>query len=297
MTRALLLLAAACDAATPDPGLGRALFVDGAQFRPGRFPAATGGPATLSLDNAHDRIVAGANREPLHGVLGPSATAAIIGIDGRSGTWIVPAGPPDIETPGDASLRAIFGLNEAFPPEPFTLLVAAVDAAGKIGEPQGLPLLALPYEPPAGALVIGLVWQNRADLDLHVIDPLGNEIWRRDPSSYHPVPGEPPDPNAWKSSGILDRDANADCVLGGVMEEDVIWTTRDMVAPIVPPGTYTVRVDTHSLCGEASAPWLVFATHLGDTIQPSARGIATPDDEDLPHDKGAGTTAATFTIQ
>src|SRR5262249_34178483 len=154
------------------------------------------------------RIVAGENREPLHGVLDPSATAAIIGIDGRSGTWIVPSGPPDIETPSDASLHAIFGLNEAFPPEPFTLLVAAVDAAGKIGDPRGLALLALPYEPPAGELVVGLVWQNRADLDIHVIDPLGNEIWRRDPSSFHPVPGEPTDPNAPLQAGILDHDAN-----------------------------------------------------------------------------------------
>src|SRR5437870_4891956 len=109
----LLVLLVACDAATPDPGLGRALFVDGAQFRPGRFPTATGGPPTLSIDNPHVRVVAGGNREPLHGVLDPSATSAIVGIDGRGGTWIVPAGPPDIETPGDASLHALFGLSEA----------------------------------------------------------------------------------------------------------------------------------------------------------------------------------------
>src|SRR2546427_8640359 len=101
MRAALLFLAGCWTTASPDPGLGDAIFVDGAQFRPGGFPAASGGPAVLSLQTAHQMIVIDQNREPLHGVLDPAAQAAIVGVPGARGAWIVHAGPPDIDTPSD----------------------------------------------------------------------------------------------------------------------------------------------------------------------------------------------------
>jgi hypothetical protein len=256
----------------------------------------------LEANTAHATIVIGDNREPLHGVLDPAAHAAIVGLDGARGAWIVPAGPPDFDTPGDASLHATFGLTDALPPGAFTLEVAAVDAAGRVGDPQGIDLVAAAAPPPAGDLVVSLAWSSTADLDLHVIDPAGGEAWIGHPNTWQvPPPGTPGvDPCAWTTGGILDGDANANCARSGLAREDVIWTTRmcsgTSYAPVIASGTYTVRVEATSMCSDASAPWSVTVYHVGDAPR-SAAGIATPDDVTYGvHGPGGGVTALQFTL-
>ena len=44
---------------------------------------------------------------------------------------------------------------------------------------------------------MSLAWDSEADLDLHVVDPAGVEIWARNINSYQsPSVGTPPDPSA-----------------------------------------------------------------------------------------------------
>ena len=303
MRAAWLFPALACGCgvtASSDPGIGKALFVDGGQFRPGAFPAASGGPAVLSLASAHATVVIGENREALNGVLEPAARAAIVGIDGTRGTWIVPAGPPDVDTPTDASLHARYAITDALGPGAFTLEVAAVDERGRIGEASAVHLIAADAPPPAGDLVVSLEWTGAADLDLHVVDPTGAEAWQGHPNTWQvPPPGTPGvDPCAWAAGGILDVDANLQCARSALPREDVIWTTRTCnsmpVAPAIPSGTYTVRVEARAMCGDASEPWAVTVYRAGTAIA-AARGIATPDDVNYePHGTGSGITALTF---
>jgi hypothetical protein len=302
MRAALLLLGlAACDAATSDPGLGAPLYVGSAQFRPGAFPAATGGPATVDLKPLFSTMIIGEYRQKLTGHLAPDATAAIIGLQGAPGAWIVPAGAPDVDAPTDATLSATLGINEATP-GPVSLVVAAVDTQGKIGEPMTADVVALDAPAPDGVLVVSLQWVGRADLDLHVVDPLGGEAWSGNPDTYQkPPPGTPVDPTAYLTGGLLDHDGNAGCTLDGEPSEDVVWAQRKStsgttVDPIVPPGEYTVRVDARSLCGDASAAWAVTVYSQGAVLG-AARGIATPDDVTYePHGAGAGITALHFTL-
>lgn len=302
--RALLLLVAACaDVASGSPGLGDLLYVDGAQYRPGPFPGATGGPSVAQAVTSHSTIVIGTNRETVHGVLDPDARAAIVGIAGARGAWIVPAGPPDVSTPGQPSLQATFGLGAALGPGPFELDIAAVDADSRIGDAFAVDLVAADNPPPAGDLVIGLEWTGTADLDLHVIDPTGAEVWVEHPNTYQqPPPGTPGvDPCGWATGGILDHDANADCVRDGSPSEHVIWTDRTCgtttYSPVIAAGTYTVRVDARSLCSDASAAWAVSVYREGE-LQGAARGIATPYDVDYSqHGAGAGITALQLSLQ
>ncbi|HTR55960.1 MAG TPA: hypothetical protein VMJ10_35030 [Kofleriaceae bacterium] len=299
---AVTLLSSACwTTASSDTGYGNAIYVDQAQFRPGEFPDATGGPPILQLYTEHATVLLGENREALTGVLDPAAHAAIVGIVGASGTWIVPAGPPDLSTPTDASLHATFGLADSLGVGPFTLEAAAVDASGHIGDPQTVALVAADQPMPTGALVVSLDWLGAADLDLHVIDPTGAEVWQGDPDSIQFPPGTIGiDPCAWAAGGILDHDANADCARAANPSEDVIWTARTcgstMYQPTIPTGTYTVRVDIRSLCGDASEPWAVTVTSQGAVIG-AAAGISTPYDVNYePHGRGAGTTALQFSL-
>ena len=297
---AYLVLAGCADLASSDPGIGSPLYVANAQFRPGEFPAATGGPTTQAVQPLHQTIVVGENRETVSATLAPDARAAIVGLAGVPGTWIVTAGPPDFEAPGFASLHASYGVRTS--PGPLTIEVASVDAQGRIGEPMTSDIVAIEAAPPDGQLVIALEWLGAADLDLHVVDPAGGEAWSGNPNTWKkPPPGTPPDPNAYLTGGILDHDGNAGCERDGEPREDVVWSQHTLpggmlIDPIIPSGEYVVRVDARSMCGDASAPWAVTVYSAGEVIG-AARGIATPSDVSYePHGAGAGITALRFSL-
>lgn len=289
--RAVWLLAlAACDAASPDPGLGALLQVEGAQYRPGAFPDEDGGPAALQVTTRHSAITIGHLDESLSGVLEPTARGVVIGIDGADGTWLLPAGVPELDTPGYASARAVFGVGDEFPAGPFVLRLAASDEHGRFGASATTMLVANEEPPPEGELVVGLTWDSAADLDLHVVDPLGGEAWSDDPNTWEPPPpGEPVDPEAYKTGGILDHDGNKACRRDGRPREHVIWSMPP------PAGDYIVRVDARSTCGDASAAWYVAVYRSGDVLA-AARGVSTPADVLEPHGQGAGTLALRFSL-
>ena len=99
---------------------------------------------------------------------------------------------------------------------------------------------------------------------------------------------------------VLDHDGNANCRRDGAApDEHVIWKTRmgtrGPVAPLIPSGRYTIRVDTRSLCQDASTAWYVDATYQGQLLG-AARGVSVIDDEQTPHGAGAGVLALTFAV-
>lgn len=83
----------------------------------------------------------------------------------------------------------------------------------------------------AGEIEIGLFWQNRNDLDLHVVDPRGERIFFGDRIS--------------STQGELDVDRNASC--GGNVTnepvEHVVWPPD-----FAPKGKYRVEVDYFQRC-------------------------------------------------
>jgi hypothetical protein len=292
---ALLALAACGTTASPELGLDQLLQVRDAQFRPGAFPSGDGAQATQVVTQ-HAAITIGTFREKLHGVLDDSAHAGAIGLADHDGAWIVPAGIPDIGTTG-ATIDAVIGLADDFPPGMFELVLAGADANGVYGPPASVTVVAEPEAPPAGTLVIGLEWSSTADLDLHVVDALGGEAWSDKPNTYvPPPPGDPPDPPEEPfKHGILDRDANAACRRDGRPAEHVIWTMPP------PSGEYAVRVDARAMCGDPSAAWFATAYRCPTpdtcTLVGAARGVAVPDDVTYQtHGVGAGVLAFRFTL-
>ncbi len=286
---AVLAVLTACETASPDPGLDSLLQVANAQYRPGGFPDDQGGPAALALATRHERIPIGRLVERATGTLEPTAHAAVFGVDGIDGTWLVPAGLPDFSAPDLPTATAIFGLADSFAPGEFTLRVAASDADGRFGAPANVALLA-EATPLVGPLVIGLQWEGAADLDLHVIDPLGGEAWSDKPNTMPPpVPGEPVDPLAYRKFGILDHDGNASCHRDGRPSEHVVWSESP------PAGDYVVRVDARAMCGASSQAWTV-TVHRDGALRFTAAGLAVPDDVLQPHGPGAGVLALRFTL-
>lgn len=285
-----LVLLGACDAASPDPGLDAVLEIPGAQYRPGPFPSDTGGPAVVGVATRHSTVVIERVGEKAIGALAPSARAAVFGIAGYDGAWIVPAGPPDSSAPELPIATALFGVRAGIEPGPFTLLVAASDRDGRFGARGEAMLVADEAEPPMGELVIQLVWDGWADLDLHVVDAHGGEAWSDKPNTMSPpVPGTPVDPTEFAKHGILDHDGNKACRRDGRPNEAVIWTQ----AP--PAGDYIVRVDTRAMCGAPGAAWYVAAYRNGELIG-AARGGSAARDTELPHGAGSGELALRFSL-
>ncbi len=293
--RALLVIAigsalGACDAASSDPGLEAVLAISGAQYRPGAFPADEGGPEALALTTRHPNVVIERVGEKATGTLAEDARAAVFGIEGYDGTWLVPASPPDLSAPGFPLATALFGVRDGLPPGPFTLKVAAADARGRFGAAATTLLVADLAEPPAGELVISLVWEGTTDLDLHVVDAEGGEVWSDKPNSMPPPePGVPVDPLEFENHGILDHDGNKACRRDGRPTENVIWTVQP------PSGAYVVRVDARAMCGAPGASWYVAAYRSGELLG-AARGFAAPDDTLRDHGAGAGVLALRFSL-
>jgi hypothetical protein len=287
----VLLALAACDGASNDLGYGALIQIPGAQFRPSAVPGDAGGPPIAAVQSTHTTVSIDSVDEIIKGTLGVGSTAVIVGVEGDDASWIVTAGAPDFDTPDNPSFKIRAEFAASLPPGPFTIDFAGADENGTVGPTYQLPLVADAVPPPTGQLVIRLSWDNAADLDLHVVDPTGAEAWSGNPNTWTPPPpGTPPDPNAWMTGGILDRDANQNCTYDAEPREDVVW----QMTP--PSGTYTVRVDTPSMCTASVAYWYVTAYRADGSTIASARGVSTPIDTQAPHSTGAGVTAMTFTF-
>ena len=127
------------------------------------------------------------------------------------GYWVVPAGVT-LRTPRPTFPS--FGANGVFSmgivPGKYTLVVRGVDGSGHFGLPAKQILVAEqnPLNPPAtGDLVVTLTWDTESDLDLHVVDPVGVDIYWGNQSDEPPLPGSVP-PTAG-SYGYVDYDSNA----------------------------------------------------------------------------------------
>lgn len=106
--------------------------------------------------------------------------------------------------------------------------IAPLTTSGAAASTSSTPLPV----PSAGEVTIRLSWSTSDDLDLHVLEPSGEEIY-----FYHPYSG---------AGGELDVDANAACS-SALAEpiENVYWPTGTP-----PDGTYTVRVHYWGDCDE-----------------------------------------------
>ncbi len=280
----------ACSETKADRGLDAALVVPGAAFYRGAMPGDGDGPAVsvATLEIGHMR--AGQQESPFKGSLAPGATAAAIGMTGDQGYWIVTTRAPDPSAPMFPSFDAPLSFAPRIAPGDYALVVRAVDVNGHFGvaNVQNVTITAAPI--PDGKLVVSLFWDTEADLDLHVVDPNGVEVFNRNINSWQPPPpGTAPDPTAWKTGGILDFDSNAACVIDGRRLEDVAW----QMAP--PSGHYVVRVDTASLCEEIEARFTVEVRLDGNVIA-RAHGTSFDSDTQFAHDRGAGVLAVEFDV-
>ena len=163
--------------------------------------------------------------------------------DGRAGRWSLAGG----SLPTGLTLHAGSGAVTGTPNDgvrDFSFDVRFTDGAGR-STVSGVRLYVRAEVLSGGDVQASLTWSSTADLDLHVIDPDGDEIWYRNPG--------PTD-----EGGFLDHDANAACGEQAVHPaENVVWPTGQ-----APLGHYQVWVELWGDCSAPDLSWhLVVRTH------------------------------------
>jgi hypothetical protein len=120
-------------------------------------------------------------------------------------------------------------------PAPVTeVTLVDLDGGGLIERPVGSDGASL-KDVGTGDVQVTLEWASDADLDLHVIEPDGTEIWYEEPGPS-------------STGGALDVDSNVECVNDGGVE-NVYWPASG-----APSGTYTVRVEGFRLSLDDGTP-------------------------------------------
>jgi len=298
------LFAVACDGgASSDSGVNAWLRLSGTgtQFIAGELNA-TGGsdkPTIEAISISNNIVFPGVTGRSLGGsAIG--STAVLIGLEGDVGHWVATTGTPDGDNPNALDFATTLSISPLIPlmPASRAIVFRAVDAQQTVGPPMLLPMKIHPLATNGQPLVISLLWDTDSDLDLKVrvpntTDPtMPIDVWNKS-SVALPVlqNGDLPyTADDVKNAGKLDYDSNAQCVLDGLRRENVIF-------PQIPPsGTYQVRVDAFSLCGQVAARWHAFAMANGTDLLAEAYGQAGDVDTQGSHGPATGILAFSFTV-
>jgi len=282
----------ACSGVTSDTGLEALVRVKDGQFYRGAIDKIVSAVAPTVVDvlNSQTVITPGLQNKQISGRLDPATTAVAIGFAGDAGYWILPADVPDADSPTQPTFHATLSFSPTLPAKAYDLIVRAAAPPDALGPPAHVALDVQQTLPPVGVLVVSLWWDTESDLDLHVVDPYGNEIWSGNINSFDRYATTPTtDAGAWNEGGLLDFDSNAACTMDGRCNENVVWSASP------PAGNYLARVNTFSLCGNSAARWTI-AAFLNGVSLGRAEGEAIAADQRFAKGKGSGLAALSFTI-
>ena len=116
-------------------------------------------------------------------------------------------------------------------------------------------------------------WDAPSDVDLHLVDPSGEEVYYGNTASA--------------SGGVLDLDSNPACAIDGKNNENITWPSGTP-----PHGTYTVRLDYYDGCGVSATKYLVTVQVKGQTTRTFSGTFSGGGDGGA---EGSGINITTFT--
>jgi hypothetical protein len=203
----------------------------------GNAPTAGAGPV-LSATAPSQAINGGSSEVALTSA--DQFTVIIIAVDGQSDYY-------QLTLPAAATTaNLVITLAQQIPTTSFTLLLGAGTTAAAIG-PYASQAVAL-VTVGTGDVQVSVSWNTAADVDLHVVDPSGEEIFYGN--------------DVAASGGELDLDSNAACGTDGPRNENITWASGT-----APSGTYIVRLDYWSNCSAASTNYVVTVHVTGKATQ------------------------------
>ncbi len=192
-----------------------------------------------------------------------------VGVEGADGYWEVPvpAGTPLAE------VLLIIARQLPASMDAVTIIFEVVDANGNVSQPLTTVIEVTHVK--TGDVQVSVSWDVDNDIDLHVIDPKGFEIYWFDDTS--------------PEGGLLDLDSNAACSIDSIRNENIVWPQGK-----APRGTYTVRVDNFENCDSVAVNYVVTVQKAGALPQTFTGSFAADDPGDF-GEVGAGVTITTLT--
>lgn len=157
-------------------------------------------------------------------------TRAVISVPGNNDHWELTLASPV------TSVTVLLVISVEMPRTAFTLQLAG-GGATSVGPYQSSDLGVIFVG--TGEIQTNVTWDTKADVDLHLVDPSGKEI-------YYASRNSP-------TGGQLDLDSNAGCATDGPRAENIFWGD----GLVVPHGEYILRVDYWSSCSAASTNYTV----------------------------------------
>jgi len=250
--------------ASAGPGAGQATYHEGA------LPAPSG-VLTVSVPTSAMGINGGSSSFEI------TASATIVtiyaSVQGQTGYWSIPVPPDSLLANVLLTFAQELGGGTAAT-VPLVILFEVADALGDISAPQATPTTITVVG--TGAVEVSLNWTVSNDLDLHVIDPTGYEVYYGNQT------------DATGTIELLDLDSNAACSIDGVDAEHVVWPVGK-----APHGKYTVRVDNYDNCQNVAASYTVTYQVAGQAPQTFVGSFTAADPGDQ-GDEGAGVLVTTF---
>lgn len=201
----------------------------------GSPPSGAGGPS-VSAPATVDGITGGSTLLSLAG--GSQFRRVAVSVSGVDGHYLVDL-PYDL-----TSASIIITVGGRSPANTFDVVFAVADANGVWGTGDVSSVSVI--EVAGGDIQVSVTWNTVADVDLHVVEPSGSEIYYGAPTS--------------SSGGQLDLDANAACNTSSLFQENVGWAPQTALT-----GQYIVRVDYWSSCGVAQTDYIVTVYLRSDT--------------------------------
>ncbi len=231
-------------------------------------PEPGAGPAVAVTGN-HRYVAGGAVFLDIEPEPGAAVDKLLLSIRGQS------AGYYEIDLPAGASSHRLdgqvrFDLAPDIPPA--CLDVSAVDASGTVGPPTCHVVIGIAAN--FSDVQVTVSWDTDADLDLHVADPTGHEVYFGT--------------RVIESGGFLDVVSGGDCDdPDGRRNEHIAWSIE---AP--PPGLYEVRLSHYMSCGADDTNYVVNVYNHG-TVSTFSGTFTGPGDDAA---RGTGRVIAQFEL-
>jgi hypothetical protein len=206
-------------------------------LRTGSPPADGAGPVVTAP--IPEQILLGGTIQVTASASTPFSTV-VVAVPGVSDYWELTLAAPT------TSVQLLVVFSQDIPKDVFDVRLGG-SSGGVFGAAQQSPVSVISVG--TGDVQINITWDSRADLDLHVVDPSGAEIYWADKTST--------------TGGQLDLDSNAGCGSDGPRAENVFWAS----GLVPPPGTYQVRVDYWSNCAEVTTNYVVTVNVRGRAPQ------------------------------
>jgi uncharacterized protein YfaP (DUF2135 family) len=258
---------------TQQPAYSVSSFVSGVNaadgstgvMRSGSAPQASGGPAVQPTGN-NSVINGGSSQVRLRSSVAFQTVYVFIGgvSGGVGGYWELRL------STATSDATVIITQARSIPADRFDAVFAVATASGAVGAYSAVQTQRL--EASTGDVQVSVSWDAASDVDLHVLDPRGEEIFYGNPTSA--------------SGGALDLDSNAACSIDNKNNENIRWPTGR-----APGGTYTVRLDYWSSCSVASTNYVVTVNNGG--VTQTFRGTLTGAGDQ--GSRGSGRAITTFT--